>query len=95
MNVILYTDDLGPENWKPSHRPFQEALQRVGIQPVNAIYVADNPYKDFIGARSLGMGTVRIIRSGGLHAEVRLNSEHEADHEISNLFDLVDLLTTG
>jgi len=94
MEVIIYSDDLGREHWKPSPLPFQEALCSIQAQPTEAIYVADNPHKDFLGARSLGMGTVRIRRAGGLHVDTTLDSRHEADHDIFSLMDLVPLLTT-
>ena len=93
-DVIIYSDDLGREYWKPSPKPFLEALRAISVQPAEAIYVADNPHKDFIGARSLGMGTIRIRRAGGLYANITLDSEHEADHEISTLMDLVRLLNS-
>jgi putative hydrolase of the HAD superfamily len=94
MDVIVYSDDLGREHWKPSSQPFQEALRIMAVQPAEAIYVADNPHKDFVGARSLGMGTVRIRRVGGLHTDTTLDAEHEADYEVYTLLDLIHLLTT-
>ena len=94
MDVIVYSDDLGPEHWKPSSQPLRKALNAIAVHPSEAIYIADNSHKDFIGARSLGMGTVRIRRAGGLHTDTTLDAEHEADYEVSTLSDLIHLLIT-
>ncbi|MGH2606972.1 MAG: HAD hydrolase-like protein, partial [Anaerolineales bacterium] len=51
-----------------------------------AAYIGDNPAKDFRGARALGMRTVRVRRSEGLHAEREPAVEADApDTEIENL----------
>lgn len=92
LDVIIYTDDWGRAAWKPAPAGFVAALQRLGIAPVQALYVGDNPAKDFIGARALGLNTIRLRVPGREHASVRLDAAHEADVEITSLASLLDLL---
>jgi putative hydrolase of the HAD superfamily len=40
---------------KPDPRIFQAALDRLGIEPHEAVFVGDNPGRDMEGARGLGM----------------------------------------
>jgi putative hydrolase of the HAD superfamily len=92
FDAIVYSDDLGRENWKPSIVPFQTILQQLCLQPEKAIYIGDNPLKDFIGARKLGMGTVRLRRSRGEHENIIPSVGFEADYEIATLDELLPLL---
>ncbi|MEO5356437.1 MAG: HAD hydrolase-like protein [Nitrospirae bacterium YQR-1] len=63
VDVVIYTDILGREYWKPSHVPFQTAFNLLGQKaPYAAVYVGDNPAKDFTGAEALGIEGVHIIR---------------------------------
>ena len=52
--------------------------------------MADNPAKDFVSPRQLGWRTVRIRRTGGLHAEVAGGSD--IDVELSCLDELLPVL---
>ena len=45
---------------KPSSKPFLTALNKINISPQDAFYVGDNPLVDFMGAKRLGMKTIRI-----------------------------------
>ena len=51
--------------------------------------MADNPNKDFLGARQVGMWTVRVCRPEGLYAHLEPPSaEHAPNVEIETLSDL-------
>ena len=52
----LVTDEMGLSWRKPSPRGFELLLGRFGCRPEDAVYVADNPAKDFVAASLLGMG---------------------------------------
>jgi FMN phosphatase YigB (HAD superfamily) len=66
FDSIILTDALGgPDFWKPSPKPFKRVLLELDVKPEEAVYIGDNPDKDFIGARALGMKTLRICRRGG------------------------------
>lgn len=98
MDVILATDDLGKdETGKPYCKPnpyvYQYCLEKLGCEPSEAVYVGDNPAKDFHGARSLGMKTVRIVRMEGDHMKDIAEEGKEADHVIHTLLELEDLVS--
>lgn len=80
FNAIVFSDELGRDAWKPSVRPFQVVLSRLGVAGNEAAYVADNPLKDFLGARSLGMATIWARHCAGDYASLRAPSpDHAAD----------------
>lgn len=92
FDKIIVTDDFGKDYWKPSETPYREILKYFNLYAENAVYIGDNPNKDFIGARKIGMKTVRIIREVGDHKDVRLSNEYEADYEILNMKELTNIL---
>ena len=93
FDVIVFSDEWGREAWKPNSKPFEIALERLRITGPEAIYVADNPTKDFLGARRMGMWTVRVRRPDGLYSHLEpLSPEHAPDAEIETLSDLEAIL---
>ena len=52
---------------KPDPRGFELLLDRLDCRPEEAVYIADNPAKDFAAPMLLGMGAVRIWRPCGRH----------------------------
>jgi len=50
--------------FKPHPRPFLIALQKAGVKPEEALYVGDNPAKDCVGARNVGMMSVLLDPKG-------------------------------
>jgi putative hydrolase of the HAD superfamily len=93
FDAVVFSDELGRDDWKPSPRPFAEALRRLEVAAADAVYVADNPSKDFLGARRSGMRSIRVRRPQGLHARVEPPSaEHAPDAEIVDFDELADAL---
>ena len=93
LDCVVYSDALGCDAWKPSPRPFEEALSRLGVEANRAVYIGDNPAKDFRGAAGLGMATIRVRLPGRLHCDAEaLHKEDEADTQISNLSELTSAL---
>lgn len=83
FDAVLFTDELGREHWKPSPKPFREMLLRLGIEaPDRAVYVADNPLKDFIGARETGMYTIWVRRAGGEYDHREPPTEAHCPHDM-------------
>jgi putative hydrolase of the HAD superfamily len=95
VEAIVYSDDFGREQWKPSPIPYLELLRRLHAEPSRAVYVGDNPKKDFVGARRLGLQTVRIRRPNTEHAHVEPQPGFEADHELTSLDSLPDGLAAN
>ncbi|PJI09841.1 MULTISPECIES: HAD family hydrolase [Clostridium] len=89
FDKIIVTDDLGKDFSKPSEVPYMKMLEYFNLNAEDSVYIGDNPHKDFIGARKVGMNTVRIIREHGDHKNDRLNLDYEADCEIHNLNELM------
>jgi putative hydrolase of the HAD superfamily len=89
--VERYTWDAGPTLQKPhasAYVPALVALASRGIGAGEAIYVGDNPTKDFVGARALGLRTMRVRR--GPHAGSCVPSCLDADETVESL----DVLTS-
>jgi putative hydrolase of the HAD superfamily len=87
--VILGEEDRA--EWKPSRKPFDRVLGMLATAGEEAVYVGDNPRKDFRGAREAGMAAVRIRRPEGLHAQDEPATPADApDREIGSLERLVD-----
>lgn len=95
VEAIVYSDDFGREQWKPSPIPYLELLRRLHIEPSHAVYVGDNPKKDFVGARRLGLQTVRVRRPNTEHFHIEPQPGFEADHEITTLHDLPNWLAAN
>lgn len=57
--------------------------------PSACIYVGDNPKKDFVGAKEVGMHTVRIIRHEGMFMSLEAEEGYEADEIIDSLDKII------
>lgn len=88
IDEIIITDENGLEYWKPSIQPYQDILKRLQVNPEDAVYIGDNPKKDFIGAKAIGMDTIRIIRTVGDHILDKTSKEFEANQIIYTLDDI-------
>ncbi len=87
FDAVVITDELGREAWKPSPRGFEVLLQRLGgIVPGAAVYVSDNPVKDFLGARRAGLRSIRVRRPEGIYAHLEPETDaHAPDAEVHGL----------
>ncbi len=93
FDVIVFSDDLGKEARKPSVVPFKVALEQLRAMGHRSVYVGDNPLKDFVGARKVGMWTVRVRRPEGLYSQLEPPLPEYAPHaEISALNKLIEVL---
>lgn len=88
IDKIIITDEKGLKYWKPSIQPYQDILKQLQVNPEDAVYIGDNPKKDFIGAKTIGMDTIRIIRAVGDHILDKISKELEADQIIYTLDDI-------
>lgn len=60
FDVIILTDALGPDFWKPSIVPYQIALDLLNSTPNESCYIGDDSFKDFLGPKSLNMKTIQV-----------------------------------
>jgi putative hydrolase of the HAD superfamily len=56
--VQIFSDEVGVP--KPDPRPFQAALEGLGVSPTKALHVGDLRRTDIAGARGIGMMSARI-----------------------------------
>ena len=90
FDEIVITDELGRDAWKPSPVGFKRILTAMGVSGGDALYVSDNPLKDFAGPHRLGMRTVRIVRPGTEHGDALAPApEHQAQGVIRALSELL------
>jgi putative hydrolase of the HAD superfamily len=93
FDAVVFSDELGRAFWKPSPRPFEVVAEALGVDPSECVYVSDNPLKDFIGARLVGMATVRLRRPDGVYAQIEPPTEaHAPDVELPEIVALGELL---
>lgn len=83
FSTIIYARELGKENEKPNPEVYRITLEASRSKPEETICVGDNPYTDFLGAKKLGIRTVRLL--SGEFKSVRLSEEYEADLAVRNL----------
>ncbi|TDX58932.1 HAD family hydrolase [Orenia marismortui] len=89
---IIVSDDHGMDKRKPSSFPYLKILEDFSVEAEEAIYIGDNPNKDFVTAKKLGLMTIRILRPKGMHINKRLAEEYEADYEIESLDELEEII---
>jgi len=51
--------------YKPSHRPFEVALERIGLPRERVLHVAQSLFHDHVPAKELGLSTVWVNRRHG------------------------------
>jgi putative hydrolase of the HAD superfamily len=84
--VVTYEDTL---QRKPNPEPFRRVLDRLQIQPDEALMVGDWPERDVIGAKALGMKTV-FARYGDTFGTQE--GESGADYDIEDVMDLLTIV---
>ncbi|WP_297435207.1 TIGR02253 family HAD-type hydrolase [Thermococcus sp.] len=85
FDSVTTSEDAG--YYKPHPGPFRLALERAGVSPGESLYVGDNPAKDCVGARKVGMLSVLLDPEGkkrGLWSE--------CDFIVSKLSDVVEIV---
>ena len=94
IQSVVLTDAMGkkPDGsgyHKPDPEVFLKCLKELGANPEDAVYIGDNPAKDFIGARKLGMKTVQVCRNKGMFMDQMVKPGYEADMQVSLLTELL------
>ena len=78
----------GARAYKPLPSTFRQIIERMAVDPSEALYVGDNPYDDVLGAKSVGMNAAWINRPGTAH-DTRFP---KPDYEFSSLNELITTL---
>ena len=79
FDVVVTSQEAG--NAKPHAGIFRFALDRMGLEPEQAIHVGDQYYSDVVGARAVGMFPVLIDR----------DNDHEGFQECPRIRSIVEL----
>jgi pyrophosphatase PpaX len=87
FEVVVTAEDSARH--KPDPEPIRVALERLGVEPDEAVYVGDSPF-DVRAARAAGVASV-AVGWGGLHGEERLREE-EPDAFVQTPGELRDVL---
>ena len=92
FDCIIYTEELGRENWKPSPAGFEKLLAELCLSAGHCVYVGDNLEKDFLSPNQMGFQTIRVVRKNRIHFGNAPNIGAEPHYEIDSLVKLPDLL---
>jgi HAD superfamily hydrolase (TIGR02253 family) len=85
FDTVVAFEDTGER--KPSPKPFQRAIEFLGIQPAQAIMVGDWPERDVVGASQVGIRTA-FARYGDTFG----TTHSGADYELNDVFELVSIV---
>ncbi len=78
---------------KPSVRPFLIALNKLGVKPENTIFVGDNPKRDILGAKSVGLITVYASYGNTNEGTIKFDYENvESDYVINDIQELINIV---
>jgi putative hydrolase of the HAD superfamily len=93
FSAVVFSDQWGRASWKPSPKPFQAVLEQLGVTGEAAVYIGDNPLKDFKGARQANMATVWVRYAHGDYSGLTPPSpEYGADFVVNNPGELAPWL---
>ncbi len=92
FDLLVISDDMGREFWKPSLKPYQKVTDKLQVEANECVYIGDNPRKDFITAKRLGWHTIHIERDLGEYAGIDISEEYRADCKIRSLLQIPNLL---
>lgn len=92
FDIIVYTDELGKEHWKPSETPYRQVMNVFSCEGSECVYVGDNPKKDFVTARALGWLTVHVRRPSGEYVRHVPGKGFHADKEVLSLVELKNII---
>ncbi len=83
VDTVIYTYEIGPEFAKPHPFPFVKAIKTLGVESRCAVFVGNDPAKDFPAPNELGMTSVHVKR---VHQDCGLRCE--ARFHVQNLVEL-------
>lgn len=87
-----WTSSEEARSCKPDSGFFHLALQKAGCRAEEVVFVGDSREHDIQGARKVGMTSVLIVEAGNELPMLSSDPEHEPDHEINTLSELLDLV---
>lgn len=93
FDVIILTDALGSDFWKPSIVPYQIALDLLDSTPNESCYIGDDSFKDFLGPKSLNMKSIQVQYEEEIdYWKKRGFNQTKPDHVVKSLQEIFDYL---
>jgi len=89
FDFVVYTDDYNKP--KPDPFCFEKILKHFKVLPNQAVMVGDNPFKDFPGAKNMGIKTVRVLQGEYKNIKPPLNLP-KPDYIIKNVRSIINIL---
>jgi len=90
FDCIIFSDEYGIEKQKPDPFSYRKVMEELKVSARETIYIGDNPYKDFVSAKKLGIFTIRIMR--GQYKNLKAKREYEADYQIKSLDKIFNIV---
>lgn len=78
-------------SYKPSHRNFKLALERIALPPDQVLHCAQSIYHDVIPARGLGLAAVWVNRRGAKGGGATKAAQGQPDLEVPDLKTLAEM----
>jgi putative hydrolase of the HAD superfamily len=88
FKAIFIATEFGDNDWEKSMASFNFLLKKIKSKPEETIYIGDNPKRDFMGAKKMGILTIRIKRKNGDCYNILANNKNKANFEVSSLISL-------
>ncbi|MGQ9691666.1 MAG: HAD family hydrolase [Thermoproteota archaeon] len=94
FDAIIFTDMWGREFWKPHKKAYEEICRALNVEGKNCCYIADNPIKDFKGAKECGMLSIQVLHWDKKDA-TGLDAEYLPDLVLGRLEDILEVFHEG
>ncbi len=85
FDPVLTFDDTGSR--KPSPKPFKLALEKMSVEPFEALMIGDWPDRDVVGAKQIGIKTI-FARYGDTFG----TKESGADWDVNDIYEVVKII---
>ena len=93
FDILVFTDILGENYWKPSVEPYKLVLSALDCDAKDACYIGDDPYKDFKAPKELGMKSIQVKMEDEMDYWRKRGYERvDADFQVDNLKDILGVL---
>lgn len=93
ISYYIITDELGGVEFrKPNTAAFHVMMDHFQVNAEEAIYIADNPTKDFYPCNQLGIDSVMVLNPQGVYQGVSISQGFEPQKTVENLRAIQELL---
>lgn len=79
FNFVIINDLKNKKYLKPHPKSFFLAMKKTKTKPSEIVYIGDNPMKEFIVPKKIGIFTIRIKTGVGIYDKIQIKKKNEAD----------------